>query len=78
MSAEAADLPTSEPVTIHVSEEIFRALQEIAQRRGVDVSEALKEALGQDLFLLREIANGSKVLVKRPGRTAQQLVANGG
>src|SRR5437899_820479 len=57
-----------EAVTVYLSEEALEALKEIAEKRGgIGLGEALKEAIGNDLFILREAANGSQILIRRPG-----------
>lgn len=63
-----------ESITLFLSREVYDALKEIADRRGVEIGEALKEAVGSDLFILREAANGSKILIKRPDASMQELV----
>ncbi len=65
-------------MTIQLSQELYEALQEIARRRGVDVADAIRAAIGSDLFILRETANGSKILVKRSDASLNELVINGG
>lgn len=66
----------SDPVTIEISGEAYDALEEIARRRGVGVVEALLDAIGSDLFMLRQRANGSKILIKRPDASVEELLVD--
>ena len=54
-----------ETITITLSDEVYAALKEIADLRGVGLDEALKEALASERFILQEHKNGSKILVRR-------------
>jgi hypothetical protein len=63
-----------ERITVYLSDEVYQALQEIAEKRGgISIENALKEAIGSDLFLLTEAENGSKILIKRPDRSVREL-----
>jgi hypothetical protein len=74
VSEESSDVAEeSNEITVLLSPEVYQALQEIAERRGVSLDEALKEAIGSDLFLLKEHANGSKILIKRSDKSVREL-----
>jgi hypothetical protein len=60
-------------IEVIVSDEAYEALQEIAERRGIGVAEALKEAVALERWYLETKEDGSRVLVVKDG-DARELV----
>jgi len=52
-------------LTFILGAEAADAVRELAALRRVDISEALRYAIGTDLFLVREVYKGSRILVER-------------
>jgi len=51
--------------TLNLDQESFQALQEIARRRGLnDLGEALAFALSDERYIVQQLAQGRKILVK--------------
>ena len=61
-----------EGVQVELSQEVFDDLKELAARRGVSVEDALRDALASGVFILRETANGNKILIRR-GASLEEL-----
>ncbi len=62
-------------VKVELSREVYEELRELAERRKISVQAALQEALGSGLFILRETANGSKILIRRrDGSPLEELI----
>jgi predicted transcriptional regulator len=61
-------------VTVNLSPEAVDALNEIADSRGVTLSEALRQAIASEKFLVDEVRKGSKILVERPDQGIREIV----
>jgi hypothetical protein len=70
--------PIGEQLIVRLYSEALDTLKEIACLRGVDLQQALEEALGYDLFILKAAANGSRILVKNPDRSIEELLLAAG
>ncbi len=49
-----------------LSNEIYSAICELAEIQGLSLADAVRVAIGRTLFLDREAAEGSKILLSRP------------
>lgn len=67
-------MPTK--VTVNLPDETVNNLKEIAQNRGITVTEALRQTIESQQFLDNEIQRGGKVLIENPDRTTQQIIFN--
>jgi hypothetical protein len=75
--------PTNEPaerdgpdrLSLRLSPEARRALEEIAALRGgVTFAEVVRRALGTEQFLIKEQQEGSRILVERPDKSVRQII----
>jgi predicted transcriptional regulator len=61
-------------VTVSLSQEAVDALNQIADSRGVSLTEALRQAIASEKFLSDEVSKGSKILVERPNQPVREIV----
>ena len=50
------------------------ALEELAQERGISLIEALRQAIGTEIYLRREVKKGAKLLLQERGKITKELV----
>jgi len=64
-------------VTVNLPESTVAAIKEIAQQRGVTVTEALRQVIDGQHFLQQEIRGGNNVLIQNPkDKTMRQVLFN--
>lgn len=61
-------------VTVSLTGEAIGAIKAIASRRGVSMSDALRQAIGTEKFLVEERDRGSKILIERPDQSLREVV----
>jgi predicted transcriptional regulator len=61
-------------VTVNLGDEVQAALNEIATKRGVSMTEALRQAIANEKFLQDEINQGSKILIEDKDKNVQRVV----
>ena len=61
-------------IEVVISDEAYEALQEIAERRGITVADALKEALALEKWYLETKEDGGHILVRHKDGDVQELV----
>ena len=50
------------------------ALEELAQERGISLIEALRQAIGTEIYLRTEVKKGAKLLLQERGKITKELV----
>jgi hypothetical protein len=72
---EPAERDSPDRLTLRLSPEARKALEEIsAARGGVSFAEVVRRALGTEQFLISEQREGSRILVERPDKSIRQIV----
>lgn len=61
-------------VTVNLPEDHVAFLQELASKRHVTVTEALRQAINTEWFLTGEESKGSKILIEAPTGEIKQIV----
>jgi hypothetical protein len=61
-------------LTVNLSDEVAQALRELAEKRGITVSEALRHAISTEKFLSDKIEKGERVLLEDPESNKQREV----
>ena len=61
-------------VTVNLPDETVNSLKQIAQQRGITVTEALRQAIENEKFFRQEINQGSKVILERPDKSTNLVV----
>ncbi len=51
--------------TVELSEEVVRALMQIAQRNGLRLEEAIEQAIVNEKFIEDEVEGGAKLLIEK-------------
>ncbi len=64
-------------LTVNLPEDTVEGIKQIAEKRGITVTEALRQALETHRFLDTELRQGSKVLLEKRDRSLRQLVFPG-
>ena len=67
-------MPDKQKVTVNLSTEAVQALQDIADSRGVTLTEALRQAIATEKFLSEEVRQGNKILVERPDQGIREII----
>jgi uncharacterized protein YnzC (UPF0291/DUF896 family) len=63
-------------VSVNLSEEVVNVLRELANRRGITMTEAIEQAILNDKYLNDIKEEGSKILVTKSGKETQQVKFN--
>jgi hypothetical protein len=63
-------------VTVNLPDGTVSTLRDIAQDRGITLTEALRQTIESQRYLDQEIRRGGKVLVEKPDQTLRQIVFN--
>ncbi|MEA9605760.1 hypothetical protein ACFFJ4_00465 [Xanthomonas dyei] len=61
-------------ITVNLSEEVTSALKSMAQERSTSVTEVLRHAISTEKFLLNEVKQGGKVLIKDRDGNMRELI----
>ena len=60
-------------VSVNLSQEVVDVLRELANRRGLSMTETIEQAILNDKYLSDIKKEGSKVLVTKNGKEMQQV-----
>jgi predicted transcriptional regulator len=66
--------PKTKSITAEIPEDLYQALIELAQARGVSANTVLMQAIQTEKFLAAHEAEGANILLERPDRTIKRLV----
>jgi predicted transcriptional regulator len=69
-----ADSPKTVSITAEIPEDLYNALLELANKRGVSANTVLSQAINTEKYLADSEAAGAKVLVERRDRKFERLV----
>lgn len=61
-------------VTVNLGQPVVAELRRMAACRGVTMTEILSQAIGSELFFLRQRAAGNRILVQRADGSMHQLL----
>ena len=61
-------------VTVNLTGDAIQAVRELADKRGISIGEALRQAIATEKFLSDETSKGSKVLIDRPNQPTREVV----
>lgn len=61
-------------ISANLSEEVVNALRDIAAKKNVSLTEALRQAISTELFLVDAQRRNAKVLIEEPDKTMKQLI----
>ena len=61
-------------VTLRLSEAMARAIDDLTARTGGSKAEAIRQAVGTQLYLMQSIAEGDEVLLKKSNGDVSKLV----
>ncbi len=67
-------MPTK--ITVNLPDNTVSGLREIAENRGITVTEALRQTIESQQFLDSEIRGGGKLLVEKPNQPTRQILFN--
>jgi predicted transcriptional regulator len=67
-------LQMSVKLSVNLPEETVTNLRELAEKRGITLTEALRRAIANEHFLEDEVKSGGKVLVEKPDKTVREIV----
>jgi predicted transcriptional regulator len=67
-----ADAPVK--ISANLSPDVFNALKEIAAKRGVTMTEALRQSISTEKFLQDTIAKNGKILIEDSDKTQRQVI----
>jgi metal-responsive CopG/Arc/MetJ family transcriptional regulator len=74
MVAKSKTPESSKRVNVSLPAEAISKLQEISQRRGVTMTEAIRIAINTEDYLQNEIAKGGKIIVEKPDKSFREVV----
>jgi hypothetical protein len=60
--------------SFNIPKDELQALKELATRRGIPVTQALRQAIASELFLQQQVDDGSKLIVESDDGSQMQLV----
>jgi hypothetical protein len=63
-----------EKLTLRLAPDVRVALEWIANKKGVTLGEAIRQAIGREKFLQEEVERGSAILIEEKGGRLKQLV----
>lgn len=61
-------------ISANLSKEVFEALQELSKELGVSMTDVLRRALSTERFLVKEVRNGAKVLLKDQDGSLREII----
>jgi predicted transcriptional regulator len=62
-------------LSVNLSPEVAQVLREMADKRGITVTEALRQAISTEKFISESIEKGEKILIEGPkGKSVRQLI----
>ena len=66
--------PSSRRVNVNFSEDAYRSLEELAARRGVTVSDLVREAINLEKWVDDTTRGGGRILVERDGQIREVVM----
>jgi predicted transcriptional regulator len=60
-------------VTVNLSDETIEDLREVANRRGITLTEAIRQAIATEKFVQDERDGGGKILIEKPGGRVREV-----
>ena len=67
MAASATGTATKNKISVSLTDEAAQAVQELAERTGLGVSEIIRRAIALERFIITEVDQGSEFLIRRDG-----------
>lgn len=61
-------------ISANLSEEVVQALRELAEEKGVTMTEMLRQAISLEKFLSDQVKEGKKVLLEDKDKKYQQIL----
>ena len=61
-------------LSVNLPHPVVTALRAYASEHGITMTEAIRQALGLQMFINKEVAEGAKVLLEHKGGDLRQLV----
>lgn len=61
-------------LTVGLSSDVVNALESIAKTRGITMTEALRQSISTEKFLMDTVNNKGKVLIEGRDKSIKQLV----
>ena len=66
--------PKMYKVTVNLTEDVYNALSELSEARGVTKTQALREAIKTEEFFRNEIRSGHKILIEDEDKKYRQVL----
>jgi predicted transcriptional regulator len=60
-------------VTVNLSDETIKDLKEVADKRGISLTEVIRRAIATEKFVQDEREEGGKILVEKPGGRVREV-----
>lgn len=61
-------------ISVSLSADAAQLLEYLAQTQGITQNEALRKAIATEAYFLREMKEGSKVLLQKPDKEVREVV----
>ena len=61
-------------LSVNLSPEVAAVLKELVRRKGTNISDAVRDAIATEAYLMDETDNDSKVLIKEKDGTLKQVI----
>jgi hypothetical protein len=61
-------------MSVILPEETVASLRGIAQKNGITLTAAIRQAISNEKFFGEELSGGGKLLILRPDRTLRQVI----
>ncbi|MCV2885734.1 hypothetical protein OE749_13630 [Aestuariibacter sp. AA17] len=66
--------PSKKPLTLRLTTHLVDEIQEAASTQGITTQEFIRRAIGTELYLMKEHANGSRVLIQTKDNEVKEIV----
>lgn len=60
-------------VTVNLSDETIDDLKEVASKRGITLTEAIRKAIATEKFVQDKQDEGAKILIEKPGQRVREV-----
>lgn len=61
-------------ISANLAEEVVEEMKALAEKRGITLTELLRQALATEKFLTEEMEQGSHLILEREGEQRRELV----
>ena len=61
-------------VTVNLPDQTVQALKELADKRGVTMTQVLRQSIENEQFLREEVNRGSKILLEEPDKSKRIVI----